>query len=374
MSIRIGLDGTPLLGPRSGVGNYTGRLLAAMLRHKPDWEYLLYSNRSLEPLEQSLAQAIPVYSRISSKRMIWMQCLLPSIIRRSHPQVCHFPNAMAPLWQQRPFIVTIHDASLFLYSRYHPLARILSIRLALPTIARRATAIITVSHHARADLIRILDLPPEKVHVVYEAAPAHFRPVVEPEYLAALRRKYRLPEQFLLYVGTLEPRKNLHRLVQALYEIRRRGFPHRLVMVGASGWDMDNFRDEIARLEMEEAIIFTGYVPTEDLPGLFSLATLFVFPSLYEGFGLPPLEAMACGTPVLSSNRSSLPEICADAAHLVDPENVEDLVHSLEMLLSDPDRRRELSARGLARARDFSWDHAAQQTAAIYQQVLYNGR
>lgn len=374
MSIRIGLDGTPLLGPRSGVGNYTGRLLAALLRHKPDWEYLLYSNRPLEPLEQPLTRATPVYSRVPSKRMIWMQCLLPAVIRRSRPQLCHFPNAMAPIWSQRPFIVTIHDASLFLYRRYHPLARILSIRLALPTIARQAAAVITVSHHARADLIRILNLPPQKVHVVYEAAPAHFQPVVEQAHLDALRRKYHLPQQFLLYVGTLEPRKNLRRLVQALHEIRRQGFPHRLVLVGASGWDIDDFRKEIARLEMEEAVIFTGYVPTEDLPGLFSLATLFVFPSLYEGFGLPPLEAMACGTPVLSSNRSSLPEICADAACLVDPEDVDDLAHGLATLLSEPERRRELSSRGLERARDFSWRRAAEQTAAIYQRVLYNGR
>ncbi len=370
MTIRIGFDATPLLGPRSGVGSYTSRLLEAMLRTNPEWEYLLYSNRPLEPLEPELAHARPVVSRLPSRRLIWMQSLLPLLIQRSRPDLCHFPNAMAPLWQPQPFVLTIHDASLFLYSQYHPRMRLLSIRLTLPLLARRAAAVICVSHHARAELIGILNLDPEKVYVVHEAAPAGYQPVTDLHHLNLLRRKYGLPERFLLHVGTLEPRKNLQRLVRALYQIRQQGSEIPLVLVGAQGWQMNGLAQEIERLGLQDAIRFTGYVPDEDLPGLYSLATLFVFPSLYEGFGLPPIEAMACGAPVLTSNRGSLPEICADAAHLVDPEDEQALADSLLALLGDADWRAELSRRGQAHARTFSWERAARETAAIYRRVL----
>lgn len=370
MTIRIGFDATPLLGPRSGVGSYTSRLLEAMLRTNPEWEYLLYSNRPLGPLEPELAQARPVVSRLPSKRLIWMQSLLPALIQRSQPDLCHFPNAMAPLWQPQPFVLTIHDASLFLYSHYHPRMRLLSIRLTLPLLARRAAAVICVSHHARAELVRILKLDPEKVYVVYEAAPAGYRPVADPHELERLRRKYRLPERFLLHVGTLEPRKNLPRLVRALHQIRQRGCDISLVLVGAQGWHLNGLGQEIEHLGLQDAVRFTGYVPGEDLPGLYSLATLFVFPSLYEGFGLPPIEAMACGAPVLSSDRGSLPEICDGAAYMVDPEDEQALADGLLALLGDAEWRAELSRRGQARARAFSWEKAARETALVYRRVL----
>jgi glycosyltransferase involved in cell wall biosynthesis len=344
-----------------------------MLAVRPDWRYLLFSNRSLEPLEPALSAAKHVVSRVPGKRLLWMQCLLPPAIRRCRPELCHFPNAMAPLWQQQPFVLTIHDASLFLHAHFHPPARIMSIRLALPLLARRAAAVITVSQHARNDLIRILDLPPEKTHVVYEAAPDEFAPVTDVKRLELLRRKYGLPEQFLLYVGTLEPRKNLIRLVRALHAIRSRGSSQKLVLVGAPGWQIEQLHAEIERLSLQNDVLFTGYVPTEDLPGLYSLATLFVFPSLHEGFGLPPLEAMVCGAAVLASNRASLPEVCAGAAFFIDPEDEDSLVEGLLTLLRDSELRQELSRRGLVQAGNFSWDRAARETIAVYERAL-NGK
>ncbi len=365
------MEATSLLGPRSGVGNYTGRLLAALIEHNPEWEILLYSNRSLAPLEPALAPARPVISRFPWKRLVWMQGSLPGAIRRTEPALCHFPNAMAPLYLERPYVVTIHDASLFLYSRFHPRARILSIRLALPSIARRAAAVIAVSEHARQELIATLDLAPEKVHVVYEAADDAFQPVTNQLQLEALRRRYNLPPDFLLFVGTLEPRKNLLHLVRSLAALHRRGCRRHLLLVGTNGWYETLLRREVARLQLDGFVHFLGYLPTADLPGLFSLATLFVFPSLHEGFGLPPLEAMACGAPVLSSNCSALPEILGDAAYLIDPEDEEALAEGLALLLADEERRRALAAAGLARARSFSWSQAARETTAIYRQVLH---
>ena len=368
-SLRIGFDGTPLLGHRSGVGYYTSRLLSALVQDNPDWEYLLYSNRPLGPLEPPLSQVQQVARYFPRSRWVWMQTILPRTIRQSQPHLCHFTNALAPLRQPRPYILTVHDASLFVYGQYHPWARHLTIRLTLPIAVRRAAAVIAVSEHARQELLRVLQAPAGKIHVVHEAAPNGLQPLVSPTARAALRHKYHLPDEYLLYVGTLEPRKNLSRLIRALKQVRAAGHRHRLVLVGPQGWMMQNFRKEIAAEDMTDAVQFLGYVPTADLPGLYSLATLFVFPSLYEGFGLPPLEAMACGTPVVSSNRSSLAEICGDAAHLVNPEDTPQIAQALCELLEDPARRAALGQRGLARAKTFSWQRAAQETAAIYRQV-----
>lgn len=369
--MRIGFDGTPLLGQRSGVGYYTGNLLSALMEVQPDWEYLLYSNRPLNGLEPSLPATQNGHHRYFPRsRWLWMQTILPGIIRQSRPHLCHFTNALAPLWQPAPYVLTIHDASLFVYGEYHPWARHLTMRLTLPLIARRAAAVITVSQHSRDDLVRVLNLDPAKIHVVYEAAGESFRPVEDFAALARVRRKYSLPPDFLLYVGTLEPRKNLLRLLRAVKQIRDEGLPHHLVLAGGVGWMMESFDQEVHALGLQDAVHYLGYIPSEDLPALFSLATVFTFPSLYEGFGLPPLEAMACGTPVLTSNRSSLAEICGDAAYLVDPLSTEDIAAGLSALLRDETLRRELRCKGLQRAASFSWQRAACDTVDVYRQVL----
>jgi glycosyltransferase involved in cell wall biosynthesis len=272
----------------------------------------------------------------------------------------------------KPYVLSIYDATLFLYSRYHPRTRLLAIRMMLPFAVRRASAVITISQSAREDLQRILKIPQEKLHVVYGAAPEHFAPVHSPEKLAQIRDKYKLPEQFLLYVGTLEPRKNLTRLVRAFSRLKKQGQPHKLVLAGPLGWSMNGFQKQIEELNLGQSVQMLGYIPDEDLPGLYSLATVFVFPSLYEGFGLPPLEAMACGTPVLSSQNSSLSEICGDAAYLVDPLDEDSLFEGLQRVVTDKNLRQELEEFGRKRAAEFSWERAARETAAVYDMVLKN--
>ena len=367
---RIGIDGTPLLGERSGVGNYTGRLLAALLKLTPQWEYLLFSNRPLNGLETELQNATQVKRYFQRSRWLWMQTVLPGSIRRTRADLCHFTNALAPLWQPAPFVLTIHDASLYVYGHYHPRARHLTMRMTLPIVARRASAIITVSNHSRDELVTILGLPREKIHVVYEAAAQCFRPVREPGTLSYLRRKYRLPDKFLLFVGTLEPRKNLVRLARAIGRVRRQGLEHKVVLVGPMGWMMEGFEREVEALGLKDDIIYLGYVAGDDLPGIYSLATAFVFPSLYEGFGLPPLEAMACGTPVLTSDRSSLAEVCGEAALLVDPNSEKAIAAGLTRLLRDETLQHELRQRGLQHVKQYSWERAARETASIYRRIL----
>jgi glycosyltransferase involved in cell wall biosynthesis len=366
----IGFDATPLVGDRSGVGNYTGYLLAAVMERRPEWRYLLYSNQPLQGLEPALGRAIQVDSYFGRSRWLWMQLRLPGIVARSSPDLCHFTNSMAPLRRGRPYVLSIYDASLYLYSQYHPRARILAVRLLLPIVARRAAAIITLSHSARQDLLRVLKLRPENVHVVHGAAADRFHPVTDPAVLGRVRAAYDLPEEFILYVGTVEPRKNLLRLVRALALLRRRGRPMTLVLGGPWGWAMEDFGHQVKALGLRDQVRVLGYLPIEDLPALYSLATVFAFPSLYEGFGLPPIEAMACGAPVLTSNNSSLSEICADAAYLVEPTDEEGIADGLSVLLDNPDLRHELGRRGLARAADFSWERSAEDTIAVYSSVL----
>jgi glycosyltransferase involved in cell wall biosynthesis len=339
-----------------------------------DWEHHFYSNRPLNAreLEPGLERAVEIPAYLPTSRWLWMQFMLPGVIGRDRPHLCHFTNAIAPLNQPGPFVLTIHDASLFLFRRFHPLSRLLAIRLILPTLARRASAIITVSETARQDLLRVLRIPPEKVDVVYEAPPDWFHRVEDAAVLDNLRRKYHLPESFILYVGTLEPRKNLARLVEALSLLHRQGHHLPLILVGPMGWHMEGFPQFVNDLRLNGSVRYLGYIPTGELPGLFTLATVFAFPSLYEGFGLPPVEAMACGTPVLTSQNTAMAEICAEAAELVDPHSVEDIAGGLRHLLSEPDRRFFLSQLGLQRAENFSWRIAAAKTIAVYHRVLAN--
>jgi glycosyltransferase involved in cell wall biosynthesis len=268
--------------------------------------------------------------------------------------------------------VTIHDASLFLHRQYHPWQRVVALRLMMPHIARRAAKIITVSHHARRELQRVLKLPAEKFEVIYQGVGRHFRPIAHPQSVAAIRQQYSLPNQYILYVGTLEPRKNLRRLLAAFAQLKRcPDYRHtKLVIVGANGWHMSEFEQQLDALQLRRCVVRLGYVPENDLPAIYSQATCLAFPSLHEGFGIPPLEALACGTPVVTSRESAMSEICAAAAVYVDPTDTASISAGLHTLLSNPQRQAELRAAGFVRVRDFTWQSTARKTAQLYAEVL----
>ncbi len=366
--MRIGFDSTPLLYTRSGVGTYVAQLLRHLPATHPQWEYILYSNKPLPVLDMVGLTPVPHY--FPTSRWVWEQFHLPRIITQSGADLCHFMNNSAPWATRLPYVLTIHDASLFLFQQYHPRSRLLALRLLLPQAARRAEVVITVSHASRQELIDVLQLPPEKVRVVHNAVSCEFQPLRDEEKRTQLRQKHQLPAQFVLYVGTIEPRKNLLRLIAAFGQTQKMHPDCHLVLAGPKGWLMNgDVEKEIKAAELVGKVHYLGFVPPEDLPGIYSLATLFAFPSLHEGFGLPILEAMACGTPVLTSNRSAMPEVSGTAAYLVDPESITAIAEGLHLLLQSADRRAWHSAQGLARVQQFSWTKAAQETAAIYEQV-----
>ncbi len=365
----VGFEASSLRGCKSGVGYYTENLLGSIMRVAPEHDYVLFSNREMNGTWQRLGSERLYDRRYFPVRALWMQAILPVALRDVRPDVCHFTNYLAPLSCDCPQIVTIYDMTVFITPRYHDFKKLVLDRTLIPRVAKRADAIITVSNSARYDILRHLKVPREKVKVIMGAVSSHFRPVIDQAQLDSVKSKYGLRQPFILYVGTIEPRKNLTRLIQAFADLKKSGLPHKLVIVGQSGWHVGPIFAEVERLLLSKDVIFTGYVPFEDLPALYSLCETMAFPSLYEGFGLPVLEAMACGAAVVTSRSSSLIEVAGDAALLVNPLSVDEIADSLRRLHQDPDLRAELREHGIARASNFTWEAAARSTLDLYEKV-----
>lgn len=369
--MRIAFDGTTLTPGRTGVGYYTEHLLQHLAREVEATgdELVVISN---QPVDTQVP--LPPHVRVHDGhrfpiRIGWMQLRAARALEALAPDVAHFTNGMVPASTAVSTVVTIHDMSLRLYPQCHPLRRLLLNRPLMHVAIQRASAIVTVSHSTRRDLLRLHGLAPERVSVVHEAASPAFRPITDRARLDSIRAKYGLPDRFVLYVGTIEPRKNLARLIDAFAQARAAGIRHDLVCVGPYGWSSRDLAGRIEQLGLSSHVHFTGYVPFEDLPVIYNLGELFVFPSLYEGFGLPVVEAMASGTPVLTANTSSLVEIAGNGAETVDPMNTEALGDAIYGLLTDEPRRRDLAERGWQRSRAFSWSQTAKDMLAVYQRA-----
>jgi glycosyltransferase involved in cell wall biosynthesis/radical SAM superfamily enzyme YgiQ (UPF0313 family) len=374
--MRIAFDGSSLRPNRTGVGYYGEHLLRHLAQALPaSDELIVVSNCPVDTTTPLPARVEVCCDTRRLPRLLWMQTRAPMMLKRLGVDVAHFTNGMVPLAKTAPTVVTIHDMSLKLLPRYHPLRRVVLNRPLMDLAARRADAVITVSESARRDIVRQYRLPAESVHVVYEAAAPQFRPVSDRRDVERVRRKYGLRDRIILYVGTVEPRKNLPVLVSAFAERRRHGdLEHQLVCVGPYGWLSRDVDDLVSQSGVGDAITFTGYVPFEDLPALYSSAEMFVYPSIYEGFGLPVVEAMACGTPVITGRAAAVAEIGAHAVEQVERIDVASLGDALVRVAQDPERRAALAAAGLARAADFSWDRAATQSLEVYRSAAAAGR
>jgi glycosyltransferase involved in cell wall biosynthesis len=286
----------------------------------------------------------------------------------------HATEHLLPVLRRTPSVFTLHDAAYVHFPQYHLPRNRLFLRLMMPRFLKRTQAVITVSEFTRQDAVRLYSVPPDRLFVIPEGVDAAFHPIAEPDTLAEVRRRYRLPERFILFVGTIEPRKNLITLIEAYAALRQRADSSLatpgLVIAGGKGWLYADFFDRLRALGLQEAVTLTGYVPDADLPALINCASVFAFPSLFEGFGLPVLEAMACGVPVVCSTAASLPEVVGEAGLLVPPEDVAGWVEALRRVLDDPALAARLRAQGLARAATFTWEAAARQTMQVYEAVM----
>jgi len=309
-------------------------------------------------------------------KVVWEQMLLPTLARRFRLDLLHIPLYVAPRWGPTPFVLTVHDLSFLRFPEWFRRRDRWYKGKWGPASFHRAATVITDAMATQQELTVLCGVAPERVAVVPLGIDgARFRLAAAGDDGENIRHRYANGRPYLLFVGTLEPRKNLSRLVAAFGHARAAtGAPHALVLAGRWGWGMEGLPDQVRQLGLEQDVIFVNYVPEEDLPGLYQAAVTVAYPSLYEGFGLPPLEAMACGTPVLTSNISSLPEVVGEAAWKVDPTNVEQIAAGLVRLIQDADLREELRRRGRARAREFSWERMARQTVQVYEKVLGMGK
>ncbi len=278
--------------------------------------------------------------------------------------VVHTPDLLVPPRRSRPLVVSVLDLSFRLFPRYHTRWLRTLVNLGLRRAVREADALIAISQHTARDLIRHSGVSADRVHVIPLAAHERFSPVQDEGVLT----RYGIDAPYVLYLGTLEPRKNLPALLQAFAGIECG--ETKLVLAGMQGWMNSGMYATLERLGLTSRVIFPGFVPDEDLPALLSAACMFVYPSLYEGFGLPVLEAMSCGAPVITSNVSSLPEVAGDAALLVSPNDVDGLRRAIQRLLAEPGLREELRGRGFAQAARFSWQRTAEETAEVYRKVV----
>lgn len=356
--MRIGLDVQTIGRRRTGDETYYRNLISHYAELGPGHEYwFYYTHPDAEPVLKRF-NGRHHDRRLALRNALWRVPLaypwqmLKEPVDVFHTQYVGFAAAGARL------VLTVHDLSFEHYPRTFPAGRALWLKLTRWSV-RAASAVIAVSEHTKNDLVRRYGLAEEKVRVIHNAAHPRFAPGADPDLLRRLRARWNLRKDFLLCVCSDHPRKNLPRLLAAFERASRRpGFDWELVLAGPKP-------DPRA----PRGVVYLGYVPDEELPALYNAASAFVYPSLYEGFGLPPLEAMSCGTPVIASRSSSLPEVCADAALYVDPTDVEDMARALARMAEDPSLRARLKEQGLRRARLFSWREAARRTLAVYEEV-----
>lgn len=359
----------------AGISRVIHHLLAELPQVPGDERYLIYAPSS--DANRRLLSAPRVRSRLTRLpverppvRIGWEQTVLPLELLRERVDLLHALGFVSPFaWRGRT-VVTVYDLSFLRFPEVYNRPNRFYLGTCTPPSLRRADRVITISEDARRDVIELCGVAPERVTPILLAADARLCPA-PPEEVAAFRSRHNLPDRFVLYLGTLQPRKNIETLVRAYARLRDQGSDdHALVLAGPRGWQYEPIFDLIRQLGVEPHVRFPGFVPDDEQALWYSSATVFAFPSRYEGFGLPLLEAMACGAPVVSSSASSLPEVVGDAGLLVDPSDVEGWCEALRQLLEDEPRRRALAVAGRARAQTFSWHKMAQETVQVYREVL----
>ncbi len=367
--MRIGIRVSPLASPLTGIPVYVLNLVREIARIDRENLYFLYTNREI-PFTLDLPENFQVVlvRRPYPRWQLWYQIGLPVQMRRDRLDLYHDTLFLLPLLQGKiPGVITIHDLSGLLMPDFHQRRVSLTSRL-IPQAVRKARRIITVSHFTRKEVEKLFPSAAGKTRVVYNGVGSQFQPS-PPERVEEVKVKYGIKENYIMYLGTVEPRKNLKTLLRA-FALLKNKIPHLLVIAGMKGWKYHGIFDLLRELSLEERVVFTGFVPEEDLPPLYSGADVFVYPSLYEGFGIPVLEAMACGTPVVASKTSSLPEVVGDAGLLADPHSPGEIAARIEEVLKNPGLAEKLSLLGRKRAGEFTWERTARGTLQVYGEVL----
>ncbi len=362
--MRVGLDLVGVPPRKTGIRRYAGSLTRALALQDARAQYFAFGgNHILDELgEASNITRVECSSAGRSGRRLAEQLSLPGRLKRYNLDLVHSVNNTLPVLSRLPSVVTVHDLTFFrLSAQRFEKQKTAYYRIFVPMSLRHATRIICVSSNTARDLALAYGITKDKTRCVYNGLDSDFGRNSD--------RVFASP--YVLFVGAVEPVKNVLRLIEAYHMFRaRRGGDHALVIAGPLDRSYEKARESVTRLGLLDRVVFTGEVSDSEIKSLHKYADAFIFPSLYEGFGLPVLEAMACGTPVVTSNTSSLPEVAGDAALLVDPESVEEIASAMEKILTDPDLRSELSRKGRERAGLFTWERCARETLEVYREVL----
>src|SRR6266705_6572506 len=385
--MKIAINALFLRAPASGSGQYLVHLLKALAETDQRNEYVLLGPQLLQQESNTphrfpyQVKPVPVFAGRNEniEKLVWEQFTGPAAAHEAGADLLHVPYFAGPLVPRTPTVVTIHDVIPLRLPLYRAGSRVGAYMRLVARAAHSATLIITVSQHAKKDMIDALKLPPERIRVIYEAAGEEYRPITDPTVLAATRARYGVGERYILYLGGLDQLKNVPQLVRAFAHLYQQlGDPNLQLLIAGNPDKLSeplfpDPRPVAADLGMTGQIVYR-FIEEEDKPAIYSAASLFVFPSSYEGFGLTPLEAMSCGTPVICSNRTSLPEVVGDAAISFDPDNLREMVQDMYNVLTNNELQADLRARSLKRAAQFNWHKSAIETIAVYQEAYLRSK
>jgi glycosyltransferase involved in cell wall biosynthesis len=367
--MRIGIDARLGYYVQGGIPQYTRNLIHALASIDQENSYLVFQRRA----DQRTLISQQNFRRVSlwtpSHHPLEQYLLSLELLAQNGLDVIHWTDFIPPFHYRRPSVITVHDLHFLLYPHFltRDSARYYGL---IDRAVRRANHIIAVSEATKQDLIRLTGTPNNKISVIYEAAESIYFPVQDQEALEHIRTQYHLSDKYILFVGTIEPRKNLKTLIRAFDILLKNYKPQvNLAIVGKPGWLYEDVYQLVEELSLHDTVKFLGHVPTADLPLLYNASQMLILPSFYEGFGLPPLEAMSCGIPVVVSDTSAMPEVVGDAALRVDPEDTEGFAVAMWRFLSDQDLRADMIVKGKKRAKAFSWKRAAQETSEIYRKL-----
>ncbi len=369
--MRIAIDGSAIPKQMAGAGVYTFQLVRALAQIESEHEFVVFARDHLFDEFADTLQIVPAGGKHPVLRLAWEQTALPFLLRKHHIDLLHSPHHHAPLVVGPGIrrVVTFNDVTFLLLPERYPRVRRHYMAAVTRAASRVADAVITPSDAVTSDVVKELGLKPEIVTTIPDAAGAQYVPSADSD-VARVRGEHDLSETYILSVGSQEPGKNRTRLIQAFNRIHEQHPGVQLVVVGQPAWNYESDTNLVRQLGLQQRVRFLGYVPDGDLPALYAGATFSAFPSLYEGFGLPVLESMACGTPVLTSNVGATAEVAGDAAILVVPYDVDAIADAIARLLDEEDLRGQLRTLGLERASQFSWDRTARETLAVYERLL----
>ena len=375
--MRIGINASKIFEVHTGVGRYTSNLCSSVLKTGRENDYYFYtpgrkSNTTVAEAEGTILGKPVVSKQNNMLRILWEQMVLPIYSRKDGLDLFHYTDhALSLLFRKCPIIITVHDIAYLRLPNLLNTSRKIYKKNILQISIKKADIIIADSYATKNDIIEYFDIREEKIRVIHLGVESRFCSI-DNVNVEEFRLENNLPSKMILNVGTLEPRKNVVSLIKAFRKLREKGGfkDYKLVIAGERGWLYKEIFKEVGHSDLKHDILFLGVVADEDLPMLYNCAEIFVYPTLYEGFGLPPLEAMACGTPVITSNTSSLPEVIGDAGIMVDPTDINSLCESMYILLTDKEMRNRLSSMGRERSSMFSWENTSKKILKVYDEVL----